>query len=141
MTKVIVDASALLALFKPTPEEGSDVIQKLLPNAVLSAVNFAETSYCLIRHGVPYLEALHIIEACIPEIVPFTLRHARIVSRIYPTTRPYGLSFGDLACLALGLETGYTVYTADQIWEKIELPNLHVRLIRKSTREHPRPPR
>ena len=58
-----------------------------------------------------------------------------------PKTRPYGLSFGDLACLALGLETDYTVYTADQIWEKIELPNLHVRLIRKSTREHPRPPR
>jgi PIN domain nuclease of toxin-antitoxin system len=37
-------------------------------------------------------------------------------------TRPYGLSLADRVCLALAIERGAKVYTADRAWKSIPLP-------------------
>lgn len=53
-------------------------------------------------------------------IVPFGVGTAERAASLYSETRAYGLSLGDRACLALGLETGREVYTADR--SRTEIP-------------------
>jgi PIN domain nuclease of toxin-antitoxin system len=36
--------------------------------------------------------------------------------------RPFALSLGDRACLAVGMDLGVPVYTADRSWKKLHLP-------------------
>lgn len=54
-------------------------------------------------------------------IVPFSAEQAERVADLYSGTRAHGLSLGDRACLALGLETGREVYTADRVWTEFPL--------------------
>ena len=56
----------------------------------------------------------------IREAVPFTVDHARLAGDIAAHTRPLGLSFGDRACLALGVALKVPVYTADKSWKKVK---------------------
>lgn len=46
------------------------------------------------------------------------------------TTKKLGLSFGDRACIALGQLQKTTVLTADKIWSKLHIENVHVEVIR-----------
>jgi PIN domain nuclease of toxin-antitoxin system len=36
-------------------------------------------------------------------------------------TKPYGLSLGDRACLALAIQRNATVYTTDRDWSKLSI--------------------
>jgi ribonuclease VapC len=49
-------------------------------------------------------------------IVPFDAALAQETARLRPITRSIGLSLGDRACLALGLQSRLSVLTSDQIW-------------------------
>jgi ribonuclease VapC len=51
MSKVVLDASALLALLNA--EKGANIVQELLPQASLSTVNLAEVVICLSAVGMP----------------------------------------------------------------------------------------
>jgi PIN domain nuclease of toxin-antitoxin system len=44
-------------------------------------------------------------------------------------TRPYGLSLGDRACLALAIRRKATVYTTDAAWKNLNL-GIEVEVIR-----------
>ena len=44
-------------------------------------------------------------------------------------TRPYGLSLGDRACLALAIQRKATVYTTDAAWKNLNL-SIEVDVIR-----------
>jgi PIN domain nuclease of toxin-antitoxin system len=44
-------------------------------------------------------------------------------------TRPYGLSLGDRACLALAIQRKAAVYTTDTVWKNLSL-SIQVNLIR-----------
>ena len=44
-------------------------------------------------------------------------------------TRPFGLSLGDRACLALALDRKATVYTTDKAWKSLPL-DLKIEVIR-----------
>lgn len=50
-------------------------------------------------------------------------------AQLRPQTRRLGLSLGDRACLALGLERGATVLTADQTWQQLSAPH-RIKVIR-----------
>jgi PIN domain nuclease of toxin-antitoxin system len=123
----VLDASALLALMRN--EKGAAVVSASLPMAVIGTVNLAEVQAKLVSAGLSEQEAWwHIAEVgC--ATVPFDEEQARIAGGLVRITRPYGLSLGDRACLALAILRKATVYTADKEWARLGL-DLKIEMIR-----------
>lgn len=123
----VLDASALLAFLHD--EAGADQVAASLDSALVSAVNWTEVVQKALQRGVR-------VEGMATELAeigvtfePFTLAQADLAASLWDSTRHAGLSLADRACLALALERGYPVLTADRIWTKLEL-NLEIALIR-----------
>ncbi|WP_375332856.1 type II toxin-antitoxin system VapC family toxin [Candidatus Tisiphia endosymbiont of Psammoecus bipunctatus] len=117
---VILDASALIALL--SEEKGGETVASILPKSVMNSVNIAEVAKFLIeRRSLSEEEVSNIIQSLIEIIIPFDTQLALISANIVRQTKALGLSLGDRACLALALQTGYTVYSADRIWSKLNL--------------------
>ena len=76
-----------------------------------------------IERSVDELEALGLA------LAPFTPAQAELAGALWKHTRSLGLALGDRACLALGLEQGAAVYTADRVWTRLDL-GVAVRSIR-----------
>ena len=55
-------------------------------------------------------------------VIPFSGSQAAGAAALRPTTRRFGLSLGDRACLALAIELQLPVLTADRTWSQIDLP-------------------
>ena len=128
MSKVILDASALLALVKNEP--GGDMVANLLGQIVMTTVNVSEVAATLLDSAMSLVECQSIIEPFINSMVEFDTELAFLAATLRQPTKPYGLSLGDRACLALGLKTGLPIYTADQIWANLPLPGVEIKLIR-----------
>ena len=128
MNKVVLDASALLALLNQEP--GAEILTpELLSRAAMSTVNLAEAHGKLVGRGLRPDEAWEAVVSVIREAVPFTQEHARLAGDLVAQTRPLGLSLGDRACLALGLAWRAPVYTADKSWKKVK-PGARIHVIR-----------
>jgi len=120
MNKIVLDASALLALLNQEP--GAETLTpELLSAAAISTVNLAEVHSKLVARGLRPDDAWEAALSPIREAVPFTSEHARLVGDLIAQTRPLGLSLGDRACLALALALKLPVYTADKSWKKLKL--------------------
>lgn len=128
MNKIIFDASALLVLLNQ--ETGCEIVEKHLPHAIMSTVNIAEVITVLIDLGIPHKTAREMVIEIIKEIVPFELQHAFTSASMKKMTKPYGLSFGDRACLTLAKLKNLPVLTADKIWAKIDRNEITVILVR-----------
>ena len=115
----VLDASALLAYLQQ--ESGAERVRPLFPTAVISAVNWTEVVQKVAAGDQGAIGLRATLEHLGISFVPFTLIHADIAGVLYPRTRKLGLSLGDRACLALGLDLKATVYTADRTWEQLEL--------------------
>jgi PIN domain nuclease of toxin-antitoxin system len=63
------------------------------------------------------------------EVCPYESEQARLTSELIDQTRPFGLSLGDRACLALAMQRKATVYTTDQVWKKLDL-GIEIEVIR-----------
>ena len=88
----------------------------------MSSVNVAEVAKFLIeKRGLSKEEVSNIIHSLIEKIMPFDTKLALTSAAIIIQTKSLGLSLGDLACLALAISTGYTVYSSDRIWSQLEL--------------------
>jgi ribonuclease VapC len=126
MNRIVLDASALLALLNQEP--GSETLTpELLSGAAISTVNLAEVHSKLVGRGLSPDDAWEAALGPIREAVPFTAEHARLVGGLVAQTRSLGLSLGDRACLALGLALKAPVYTADKSWKKLKLSaRIHV---------------
>lgn len=124
---VVLDASALIALMRN--EKGAEVVAACLSSAMMSTVSEAEVQAKLVAAGLNEQEAWwHITEVgC--ESVAFDEEQARIAGGLVKLTRPYGLSAGDWACLALALKYKATVYTTDRSWKNLRL-GIEVEVIR-----------
>ncbi len=127
MNKYVLDASALLALLNE--EAGAETVQDLLPEAVISSVNFSEVAARLSLHGVPEEEIHMALDILGLEIVPFDKDLAYLTGQLAALTKPFGLSIGDRACLALAQKTGAIAVTADRAWGEIGT-SIQVKLIR-----------
>lgn len=128
MSKVVLDASAILAILNREP--GADKLTvELLNEAVSSAVNLAEVQTVLVMQGGNPEDAWE--DACSPlrEAVPFTPAQAKIAGSLVAQARAFGLSLGDRACIALGIELGAPVYTTDRAWKKLKV-GIEVHLLR-----------
>jgi ribonuclease VapC len=120
MTKIVLDASALLAILNQEP--GAEALTpELLSRAAMSTVNLAEAHGKLVGRGLRPDDAWEAVLSVIREAVPFTLEQARLAGGLVAQTRPLGLSLGDRACLALGLVWKAPVYTADKSWKKVKV--------------------
>ena len=123
---VVLDASALLAVIFAEP--GSEVVEPVLEEAVVSAVNYSEVLQKVASNGGAvgkvgtYLSGLGLV------VAPFDEIGAALAADLYPTTQPLGLGLADRACLALGSSLDLTVYTADRAWSRVE--SVNVKLIR-----------
>ena len=52
---------------------------------------------------------------------PFSVSQAGIAGSLREPTMEFGLSLGDRACLALAIEKGERILTADRIWARLRL--------------------
>ena len=125
--KVVLDASALLALF--WTENGSDVVAAALDNAVISAVNWAEVVSKLQDRGIDLDTAQPMLQELNLAVVPFDQQQAFAAGAMRERSKHLGLSTGDRACLALAAQLGATAYTADTSWAKFDA-GVEVRLVR-----------
>lgn len=128
MSKIVLDASALLALLNAEP--GADKLTpELLTDAVSSTVNLAEVQGKLVSHGVDAADAWEAAVGPIREPIDFTAEQARLAGTLVAATSPLGLSLGDGACLALGIALKATIYTADRSWKNLKL-GVRIHLLR-----------
>jgi ribonuclease VapC len=120
MNKVVLDASAILALLNDEPG-AEKITPEVLSRATTSAVNLAEVQTILVREGGDPDESWALAVDPIPDVEPFTAEQARIAGALIQKTRSLGLSLGDRACLALAIALNAPVYTTDQLWTKLKL--------------------
>ena len=128
MNRIVVDASALLAVLNQ--EAGAErLTPELLNAAASSTVNLAEVQGKLVDQGLRSDDAWEATLSPIREAISFTAEHARLAGDLVKQTRPYGLSLGDRACLALGIVFKAPVYTADRSWKNLKI-GIRIHLIR-----------
>lgn len=82
------------------------------------------------RLGIPFEEIIKLVDETIGEVVPFHREHYILAAKLWKSTKEYGLSLGDRACIALAQHMELPVYTADRIWTKLNIKDLQVNLIR-----------
>lgn len=117
----VLDASAVLALIYREP--GHEQVAEALPGAVLSAVNYAEVIQKLAQHGHPSpVEAADVVRSLGSTVMAVDADDAVRAARMWPATRPAGLSLGDRFCLAVaaGVPNGRVV-TADRRWTAVDV--------------------
>jgi PIN domain nuclease of toxin-antitoxin system len=112
-------------------EPGSDVVRAALADAVISAVNYSEVLKKTIERGGLIAEAAAIIHGLSIAIIPFDEEQASASAALYPQAKPHGMSFADRACLALGVQRGFMVLTAERKMRLLTLP-IKVKLIRNA---------
>ena len=124
---IVLDASALLAYIKN--ESGREVVAPVLDEAAMSSVNWAEVVQKLGAMDEDIDKTLAEMRFLGLAIAPFTVRDAGITGKLWASTRRYGLSLADRACLSLAMQLDVPVLTADRVWKEIALP-VEVQLIR-----------
>ena len=127
MPRVVLDASALLALLNSEP--GSRIVEESLSSAAVSAVNLSEVVSKLSERGMPEAEVRTALEGLGLDVRPFDTAMAYSAGTLRPATRGLGLSLGDRACLALGLCLSAPVLTTDRSWKKLKI-GVKIRAIR-----------
>ena len=131
MNSVVIDASAVLAALYGEP--GSDRVDGVLADALISAVNAAEVISKLTERGMAAELARNALVQTGATIVAFDLDQAAVVGALRPLTRTAGLSLGDRACLALAKRRGLPAMTADAAWVGLaEAVGVEVVMIRES---------
>lgn len=124
---VILDASALLAVLLVEP--GRENVEPHLMDAVISTVNLSEVFARALKAGVSADDTHWVLEGFDLTTISFSAEQAIETALLLPVTRHLGLSLGDRACLALAMETGFPVLTADRQWEGLDV-GIDIRLIR-----------
>jgi len=123
----VLDSSAILAVLFQEP--GKDAVLQVMKGALLSTVNLAETHAKLLLRGIDARFAWSRLLSLECELCFFDDEQARLAGELIAQSRPYGLSLGDRACLALGLARKGTVYTTDREWTRLGL-GLRIEVIR-----------
>jgi PIN domain nuclease of toxin-antitoxin system len=116
---VVLDASAVLAVLKREP--GAERVRAVLDRAIIGAVNAAEVQSKLVDMGFSRYAAEARIRILGCSVLAFSEVQAIEAGSLIALTRPFGLSLGDRACLALALDRKATVYTTDRSWTELDL--------------------
>jgi PIN domain nuclease of toxin-antitoxin system len=121
MNKVILDSSALLAFINQ--EQGSEIVEKYLPNALMSSINIAEVIAVLSMIDMPEDIITGIIDDLNVEVINFDQEQALQTGFLRKTTKNAGLSLGDCACISVSSIKNLIIITANKIWTELGLKN------------------
>ena len=123
----VLDASALLAYLQQEP--GAEIVESTLGDAVMSTANWAEVVQKVSPSEGETVRLRHNLMALGLRFLPLSIGQAEIAGRLRERTAHLGLSLGDRACLAVGMERSDAVYTADRAWLQLasELEILAIR--------------
>jgi len=124
---VVIDSSAVLAFVFEEP--GGEVAFAYARHALLSAVNLDEVLHKALRQNIACADVLAQLDRLQMQIVPFDDIDAQRTASLHAPLHRSKISFADRACLALAIERGLPVVTADTDWLKLDL-GLDIRLIR-----------
>jgi ribonuclease VapC len=127
MISVVLDTSALLAYVKGEP--GADDVAAVIGDAIISTVNYAEAVTKLVEKGMSLPLVRTALGIAGLNVVDFDRGLAEVAGEMFATTKPFGLSLGDRACLALAAREAVHAMTGDRIWSKLG-GEFKVRLIR-----------
>jgi PIN domain nuclease of toxin-antitoxin system len=128
---VVLDSSAILAflLHEPGADAVLDAIEDLDRIVLVSSVNLCEVSTKLVVAGVPSSNVLLNTGPFLKYVVDFDSQQALVAGELARLTKPFGLSLGDRACLALAASRGATAWTTDTEWRKLKI-DVKVHLLR-----------
>ena len=113
---VVLDSSAVVAWIRQ--ERGWEVVDRVLDQSTLAAVNLVEIIEVLARYGLQFDPAKFpamLVEA-------FDYEQGVAAGALLREHRPAGFSLGDACCVALAMKLEAEVITADQLWSRIRLP-------------------
>lgn len=116
----VLDASALLALIQNEP--GAELVSETITHdkAVISSVNLSEVIAKLAESGMPEAAIRDFQDQLPVEVIDFKQATALEAGLLRPSTRQFGLSLGDRACLATAKTMGHLpILTADKSWAKL----------------------
>lgn len=115
-----MDASAVLAFLQD--ENGSEKVDLVLSEgrAIISAVNYAEVVGKLLEAGLPESSVKIVMENLELQVEPLDDQQAWKAGMLRISTREFGLSLGDRACLALAHIKNLSIITADKQWDKLK---------------------
>lgn len=117
MTAILLDASALLAMLYDEP--GGARVAAMLPDARMCVVNLAEVMSHYIHRGMSPEELDAMLDPLSLTLVPVDAALARAAGHLRALTAQTGLSLDDRFCLALAMQDGLPVWTADRQWLSI----------------------
>ena len=123
----VLDSSSVLAVLFEEP--GGASVSDLFNGGLLSAVNLSEILTKLKQGGWDTNFASGRVLNMGFEVCPYEIEQARLTSELIDQTRPYGLSLGDRACLALAIQRKATAYTTDRVWKNLSL-GIEIEVIR-----------
>lgn len=124
---IVLDSSAVLALI--FAETGAEAVLSKLPGGAISTVNHGEVLARMVERGQSFAEARKVLGRMQLNLVPFDQSQAERAAELRHSTRRFGLSLGDRACIALAERLGASVMTADRRWAEAPLP-VEIELIR-----------
>lgn len=124
---LVADSSALIALIRK--EKGGDALLPYIGHMLVSAVNFSECIKVLQQNDTVNPLVGHTLNSLVEEVVPFDRELALETANLNFHAKPFGLSLGDRACIALGMKRKLPIFTADKIWAKLGI-DADIRLIR-----------
>ena len=126
MSEVVLDASAVLALLRDEP--GADIVAGHMGNAAISAVNLQEVAKEMFREGASCAD----VRAILGELALDVRAHdtEAAAAELWEKTQEYGRGLGDRSCMALGLQLGLPVLTADREWKKVKVRGLQLKHLR-----------
>lgn len=129
MNKLVLDTSAVLAfLFE---EAGADKVSPVMEmgSGLISSVNYAELVSKLIDLGMPPAVIRETLSALELELVDHDETQAFVTGELRASSKAFGLSLSDRACLALDSVKQLPVLTADRVWLDVTVQT-EVRVIR-----------
>lgn len=119
MIKAALDASAVLTFL--TGEPGFKEVENLLDDSCVNAINIAEVASKLVERGGSPEMIRSIIDSLGAEVISCDRPLAYRIGDLRNTTKAFGLSLGDRACLATALHYNVPAVTADRHWKSLRL--------------------
>lgn len=87
----------------------------------MSTVNWTEVIQKAAGSETEAAELQAALESLGLVLEPFSASQAGIAGSLREPTMEFGLSLGDRSCLALAIEKGETILTADRLWQRLSL--------------------
>lgn len=117
MSRIVLDASALLAMLRDEP--GADRVEAVLEDASMSVVNLAEVVSHFAKAGVARDAIESILKPLPLRLIPVDDLLSYQAGMLRSVTVEGGLSLGDRYCLALAKRAGVPALTAERRWPGI----------------------